>query len=86
MASTSSTPSVADRLRADEGPTITLPLGHVTVKLPPLKHAAYYAGVAALAAAEIIEWPIALVIAAGHALAHSHNQVIEGLGESAQDA
>lgn len=66
---------------------ITLPLVHTTVHLPPPEHAAYYAGVAVLVALEVIEWPVALVVAAGHALAsRSHNQVVEGVAEAAQDS
>jgi hypothetical protein len=39
------------------------------INLGPPDQLAYLAGIAALTALEIIEWPIALVIAAGHLLA-----------------
>ncbi len=68
-------------------PAIILPLVHTTMHLPPPEHAAYYAGVAVLVALEVIEWPVALVVAAGHALAsRSHNQVVEGVAEAAEDS
>jgi hypothetical protein len=38
-----------------------------TLALPPLDHLAFYAGIGVLAALEIVEWPVALVIATGHA-------------------
>lgn len=33
---------------------------------PPLEHLTYYAGLAVLAAAEVVDWPVAIVIAADH--------------------
>jgi hypothetical protein len=38
------------------------------LETPPVEHLAFYAGLGALAAAEIIEWPVAVVLAAGHIL------------------
>jgi hypothetical protein len=47
---------------------VTLPaLGRIC--LGPPDQLAYLAGIAALAALEIIEWPLACVVAAGHLLA-----------------
>ena len=40
----------------------------VRVETPPVEHLAFYVGIGALAAAEIIEWPVALVLTAGHLL------------------
>ena len=40
-----------------------------------------------LAAIEIIDWPIALAIAAGHVLVQNqHNRVVEEVGEALEDA
>ena len=56
------------------------------LRIPPPEQLAYYGGIAALAAFELIEWPVALVIATGHLLASNHhNQILEELGEALED-
>ncbi|MFI6265824.1 hypothetical protein [Micromonospora sp. NPDC051006] len=58
-------------------------LGEVAV--PPADKVAYYAGLGVLAALQIIEWPIALVITAGHLLADQHfSGLAKGIGEALQ--
>ena len=47
----------------------TLPVLHARVRLPAPPKLAYYVGLAAMAAFEFIDWPVALVIAAGHEVA-----------------
>jgi hypothetical protein len=60
-------------------------LGQVT--LPPPDRMAYFVGLGILAAVEIIEWPLALVIGAGHLLADQHwSRVLHGFGEAAEEA
>jgi hypothetical protein len=50
---------------------------------PPLEHLAFYVGVGALAAAEIIDWPVALVLTAGHILIGLTNRpALKELGEA----
>jgi hypothetical protein len=57
------------------------------VRIPRPEHVAYYGALGALAALEIIEWPIALAIAAGHALVQNeHNRVAQEIGEALEDA
>jgi hypothetical protein len=57
------------------------------VAVPPPDRLAYFAGLGVLAAIEVIEWPIALVIGAGHLLADQHwSRVLGGVGEAAEDA
>jgi len=61
---------------------VTLPIVGEVV-LPTPAQLSYYAGVATLLALEIIDWPIALVIAAGHALAsQQHHRTVEQFGEA----
>ena len=74
-----------DRIREGESFAVNLPVvGQVEV--PPPEQLAYYGGLAALAAFEIIEWPVALVIAAGHLLASNHhNRILEELGEAMEE-
>jgi hypothetical protein len=64
---------------------VTVPLlGEVT--LPPDK-VAYYAGIGVLAALQVIEWPLALVITAGHLLADQHlSGLAQGVGEALESA
>jgi xanthosine utilization system XapX-like protein len=57
------------------------------VRIPRPEQVAYYGALGALAALEIIEWPIALAIAAGHALVQNqHNRVAQEIGEALEDA
>jgi len=46
------------------------------------EHLAWYAGLTLMALLEIIEWPVALVIAVGHEIAHrARNKAIRELAE-----
>ncbi|MBM0230995.1 hypothetical protein JNW91_03340 [Micromonospora sp. STR1_7] len=57
------------------------------VAMPPPDKVAYYAGLGVLAALQVIEWPIALVITAGHLLADQHlSGLVKGVGEALQEA
>jgi hypothetical protein len=64
---------------------INLPLlGNV--KLPPPEQMAYYAGIGALVALEVVEWPVALVLAVGHALiTQQHNHTLHEFGQALED-
>jgi hypothetical protein len=56
------------------------------LEIPRPEQLAYYGGLATLAALELIEWPVALVIAAGHLLASNHhNKILEELGEAIEE-
>ena len=58
-----------------------------SVALPPPDHMAWYGGVVALAAFELIEWPVALVLALGKVLADNRsNKTIQAFGEALEDA
>ena len=57
------------------------------VRIPRPDQLAYYGALAGLAAFELIEWPVALAIIAGHALASQHHyKVAEELGEALEEA
>ncbi len=61
---------------------LPLPLGR-SVSLPPPQHLAWYAGVGALAVLEIVEWPVAAVLAVGHLLVNQHqSKVLNDFGEA----
>ena len=74
------------RIRNAEKFTVTLPvLGRVQVPRP--EQIAFYGALGALAAVEIIEWPVALVLGVGHALLHNeHSRVAQEIGEALEDA
>nr|WP_254909764.1 hypothetical protein [Micromonospora sp. NBS 11-29] len=60
-------------------------LGEVAV--PPPDRLAYYAGIGVLTALQVIEWPLALVITAGHVLADQHfSGLAKGLGKALETA
>lgn len=65
---------------------VTLPvLG--SINLGPPDQLAYLAGIATLTALEIIEWPIALVIATGHLLADQRRSTtMHAFGEALEQA
>jgi hypothetical protein len=74
------------RVRKAESFAVNLPVvGRVPIPRP--EQVAYYGALGALAALEIIDWPIALAIAAGHALVQNqHNRVAQEIGEALEDA
>ncbi|BBZ25930.1 hypothetical protein MMAD_02250 [Mycolicibacterium madagascariense] len=78
--------SAVDRVRDAESFAVQLPVvGRVNIPRP--ESLAYFGGLAALAAVEIIDWPIALIIATGHALASQHrNRLVAELGEALEEA
>jgi hypothetical protein len=83
---TASHRSAVERIREAESFAVQLPVVG-RVRIPRPDQLAYYGGLAALAALEIIDWPVALIIATGHALASNHhNRVVEELGEVIEEA
>ncbi|MGF7122637.1 hypothetical protein AB4Z09_02170 [Rhodococcus sp. TAF43] len=65
---------------------IRLPLvGDIGVPRP--EQLAYFAALGLLAAFELIDWPVALAIAAGHALAaDQHHRALQEVGEALESA
>jgi hypothetical protein len=74
------------RVRGAQTFTLNLPVvGRVRVPRP--EQLAFYGALGALAAVEIIEWPVALVLGVGHALMQNeHSRVVEEVGEALEDA
>jgi hypothetical protein len=74
-----------EKVREGETFVVNLPLlGQIEIPRP--EQLAYYGGIAALAAFELIDWPVAVVIAAGHLLAaNHHNKLLEELGEAMEE-
>jgi hypothetical protein len=65
---------------------VTLPgLGRINLGTP--EQLAYFAGITALAAFELIEWPIAVVLATGHVLAEQRRtKTLHAFGEALEEA
>jgi hypothetical protein len=60
-------------------------VGHV--QLPPSKQLGFVAGVAALTALGLIEWPVAAALGIGHLLASDHsNELVRSFGEALEEA
>lgn len=60
-------------------------IGHL--RLPPPDQIAFLGGITALALLEIIEWPVAAVLAVGHVLAHNrHHALLRDFGEALDHA
>lgn len=58
-----------------------------TVRLPALDSLAWIGGLAALAALDILEWPVAAAIGVGHVLARQqHLRLLKGFGEALEEA
>jgi len=74
-----------EKVREGETFVVNLPLlGQIEIPRP--EQLAYYGGIAALAAFELIDWPVAIVIAAGHVMASNHhNKLLEELGEAMEE-
>jgi hypothetical protein len=66
---------------------VRVPIVDATVTLPPADRATFYVGLGALAAVELIEWPVAVVVGVGHYLAtRSRSTAGKELGEAAESA
>ena len=78
--------AVVERVRNAESFAVTLPVVG-SVRLPRPEQMAYYGALAVLAAVEIIDWPVALALAAGHALVQDqHSRVAQEIGEALEEA
>ena len=75
-----------NRIREARSLAVDLPIVG-RVRIPHPEQVAYFGALAVLAAIEIIDWPIALAIAAGHVLVQNqHNRVAKEVGEALEDA
>lgn len=68
---------------AKGGHRIRMTADETRLETPPVEHLAFYVGVSAMAAAEIIEWPVAILITTGHILIGLTNRpALKELGEA----
>jgi hypothetical protein len=76
----------AEQVSEQSGLHINLP-GLGRINLGPPDQLAYVAGIATLTALEIIEWPVAVVIAAGHLLAEQRrSNTVHAFGDALEQA
>ena len=78
--------AAAEAAVASNSTVLHLPLlGRVV--LPSQEHLAWYAGVGALAAVELIDWPVALVLVVGKMLADNRsNAALRDFGRALEEA
>jgi hypothetical protein len=73
--------------RAVSGNSVTVRIWDLQLELPPKDELAFLVGLGVLAALELVEWPVALAIGAGHELARSHHgKVLREFGEALEEA
>jgi hypothetical protein len=69
------------------GHRLRLRIGGIGVETPPGEHLASYAGLGILAAAEVIEWPLAVTLSIGHVLIEAtHRPGLQSLGQALEEA
>lgn len=69
----------------DHRPTVSLPVLGARLTLPPPDHLAWYVGLGIMAVFELVEWPVALVVATSHAIAQrTHHRTVANLAEGAE--
>jgi len=67
------------------GPYVTLPVIGLRVCLPKPERLAWYAGLGLMAAFELVDWELALIIGVGHLIADNvHNKAIAELASGAE--
>lgn len=58
-----------------------------SVALPPIEHLVFYGAVVAMAAVELVDWPVALVIGVGKALAENRtHKTLRSVGDALEEA
>jgi hypothetical protein len=73
--------------KVDDASHITLRLPVLgTVRLPEPQRLTYYAAIGALGVLGVLEWPVVLVLAGGHALASDqNNRAVQQFGDALED-
>jgi hypothetical protein len=67
------------------GPHVTLPVIGLRLSLPKPERLAWYAGVGIMAAFELVDWEVALIICVGHLIAdNAHNKAVAELASGAE--
>jgi hypothetical protein len=76
-----------DQLAAPGGHPVVIIADGRRLETPPVESLAFYVALGGLAAAEIIEWPVALALTAGHILVGlTHRPGLQAAGEAFAEA
>jgi hypothetical protein len=76
--------AAAERVISDN--SIIVRVGDLRLELPPPDQLVFLTGLGILAALDLVEWPIALVVAVGHELARSHHgKALREFGEALEE-
>ena len=91
VVATSSVPRPARRKLSGHlpppSPQITLPVTGWTFMLPPRREWPWIGGVVLVAALDLIDWPVALIVAIGHTImTNSHNEQLRELADGVEAA
>jgi len=66
----------------EQQPSIRLPVVGLVLPVPAKEELPFILGIGAIAALNLIDWPIAVIVAVGHTIAtHSRNQALRELAE-----
>lgn len=64
-----------------------LQVDRTKIESPPVEHLLFYAGMGVMAAMEVIEWPLAVLLSVGHLLMDATNRPgLQQMGEAFEDA
>ncbi|ANS31409.1 hypothetical protein ACVH9Z_04805 [Rhodococcus opacus] len=75
-----------ERVRHADSFAVKLPIVG-SVGIPRPEHLAFYAALGVLAALEVIEWPVAVIVAAGHVMAaEEHHRTLHEVGDALESA
>jgi hypothetical protein len=70
-----------------ESPELKVPLLGTRFGLPGRGSLAWYVGVGAMTALEVIDWPVAVILATSHAIAnHARDPAVRALGQGTATA
>jgi hypothetical protein len=69
------------------GHRAVITVDRTSIETPPVEHMIFYAGMGVLAAMDVIEWPLALLLMTGHLLMDATNRPgLHQLGEALEEA
>ena len=69
------------------GHRAVITVDRTSIETPPVEHMLFYAGMGVLAAMDVIEWPLALLLMTGHLLMDATNRPgMQQLGEALEEA
>jgi hypothetical protein len=69
------------------GHRVVISLDGTTFETPPIEHLIFYAGLAVLVSAGLVDWPVGLALGVGHALIDiTQRPGLQAIGEALEEA